>query len=103
MFSKPPNDKIYKPTGFRQKMNYCMMTQNTNMPNIMLMLMPKSAEKFLPLCPLSGKYELNFTITAVPVDLMIFPEADYRLNVIFSTDDQVVVSRITMYMSVQGV
>jgi hypothetical protein len=101
LFSKSLGDKTFKPTSFRQKMNYCEMTHNTNMPNLMLMLLPQ-AEKFLPLCPLSGKYELNFTLSTIPVDMTIFPEGDYRLNIVFSTEDQVVVSRIVLYMKVQG-
>jgi hypothetical protein len=101
LFTKAPNDKTYKPTSFRQKLNYCMMTRNPNMPNFMLMFLPKAMEKFLPLCPLSGKYLFNFTVSPLPVDLTIFPQGDYRVNTVFSTEDQVVVSRTTVYMQVQ--
>jgi hypothetical protein len=103
LFKKSAGDKDYKPTTIRQKMNYCMMTHNPNMPNILLMFLPKSIEKFLPLCPLFGKYEFNFTIPSLPVDLTVFPAGDYRLNCLFTTEDQVVTTRVTLYLRAEPV
>jgi hypothetical protein len=102
LLTKSASDKTYKPTKIRQKMDYCMMSINQNTPNLLLMFMPPNFEKILPVCPLYGKYQFNITLPLVPVDMNIFPESDYRLDILFTTDDQVLVWRSVSYLKIKA-
>jgi hypothetical protein len=102
MYYKTPSAKRYKPTAQRQKMDYCFMTDNYNMPNLLTLFMPPSFEKLLPPCPLLGKYELNFTVPLVPIDPIFYRAGDYRLDVSFQTDDEVATWKLMGYISARA-
>jgi hypothetical protein len=97
MFYKEASATRYKPTAQRQKVNYCFMTSNKNMPNILRVIMPDTIDKMLPPCPLSGKYELKFAIPLVPVDPTFYRLGDYRFDIAFTNEDEVSTYKLMVY------
>jgi hypothetical protein len=102
VFENSGSPPAYKKVVFRQRIDYCeMATSRNNMPILISLFVPQLLDiVVLPLCPVVGRHEMNFTIPLLSADPMIVGRGEYLLDIDFISESGVNMWELLTYLKV---